>query len=132
MLSQELLRVVVENLCVAEQARQTRVLVVDDEPNIVDIASMALGHHGFEVESAGTGAGAVARVRERRPDVVVLDVMLSDMDGFEVAGTQRYRREPRDHTFSGSSLSASAGQWLAARRACSTSSGGSSGSFTIG
>jgi len=84
-LSQEFLRFVVENLCVAEQARQTRVLVVDDEPNIVDVVSMALRHHGFEVESAETGAGAVARVRERRPDVVVLDVMLPDMDGFEVA-----------------------------------------------
>jgi len=84
-LSQEFLRFVVENLYVSEQARQARVLVVDDEPNIVDVVSMALRHHGFEVESAGTGAGAVARVRERRPDVVVLDVMLPDMDGFEVA-----------------------------------------------
>ena len=53
----------VQTLYVAEQARQTRVLVVDDEPNIVDVVSMALRHHGFEVESAETGAGAVARVR---------------------------------------------------------------------
>ena len=83
----------VQTLYVAEQARQTRVLVVDDEPNIVDVVSMALRHHGFEVESAETGAGAVARVRERRPDVVVLDIMLPDLDGFEVA--RRLRQQAR-------------------------------------
>jgi two-component system OmpR family response regulator len=64
---------------------QLRVLVVDDEPNIVDVVSMALRHHGFEVESADTGAGALASVRDAPPDVMVLDVMLPDMDGFEVA-----------------------------------------------
>jgi len=62
-----------------------RVLVVDDEPNIVDVVSMALRHNGFEVAEAGTGAGALARVREWRPNVLVLDVMLPDIDGFEVA-----------------------------------------------
>jgi two-component system, OmpR family, response regulator len=65
--------------------RQLRVLVVDDEPNIVDVVSMALRHHGFEVESADTGASALASVRDSPPDVMVLDVMLPDMDGFEVA-----------------------------------------------
>ena len=60
-------------------------LVVDDEPNIVDVVTMALRHHGFEVDAAETGAGALARVRDWRPDVLVLDVMLPDMDGFEVA-----------------------------------------------
>jgi two-component system OmpR family response regulator len=64
---------------------QLRVLVVDDEPNIVDVVSMALRHHGFEVDAATTGAGALALARESRPDVMVLDVMLPDMDGFEVA-----------------------------------------------
>jgi two-component system OmpR family response regulator len=62
-----------------------RVLVVDDEPNIVDVVSMALRHHGFDVDAAQTGVGALTRVRECRPDVMVLDVMLPDMDGFEVA-----------------------------------------------
>jgi two-component system OmpR family response regulator len=62
-----------------------RVLVVDDEPNIVDVVSMALRHHGFDVDAAQSGAGALTRVRECRPDVMVLDVMLPDMDGFEVA-----------------------------------------------
>jgi two-component system OmpR family response regulator len=62
-----------------------RVLVVDDEPNIVDVISMALRYEGFEVESAGTGAGAIAAVGAQRPQLLVLDVMLPDFDGFEVA-----------------------------------------------
>jgi two-component system OmpR family response regulator len=62
-----------------------RVLVVDDEPNIVDVISMALRFEGFEVASAGTGADAIAAVAAQRPQLLVLDVMLPDFDGFEVA-----------------------------------------------
>ncbi len=62
-----------------------RVLVVDDEPNIVDVIGMALRFQGFEVESAGTGAAALAAVPAFRPDIIVLDVMLPDMEGFDVA-----------------------------------------------
>jgi two-component system, OmpR family, response regulator len=71
-----------------------RVLVVDDEPNIVDVIAMALRFQGFAVESAGTGAGALAAVGDFRPDLLVLDVMLPDMEGFEVArrlGAERAR-----------------------------------------
>jgi two-component system, OmpR family, response regulator len=69
-----------------------RVLVVDDEPNIVDVVSMALRYQGFEVASAGTGREALAAVARFRPELMVLDVMLPDMEGFEVAerlGAQR-------------------------------------------
>jgi two-component system OmpR family response regulator len=59
--------------------------VVDDEPNIVDVVAMALRHHGFEVREAQTGIAALALVREWRPSALVLDVMLPDIDGFEVA-----------------------------------------------
>jgi len=62
-----------------------RILVVDDEPNIVDVVSMALRFQGFEVETAGTGAEAMAAVARFRPHLLVLDVMMPDMDGFEVA-----------------------------------------------
>jgi two-component system OmpR family response regulator len=62
-----------------------RVLVVDDEPNIVDVVTMALRFQGFAVESAGTGADAIAAVSSFRPDLIVLDVMLPDMEGFDVA-----------------------------------------------
>jgi two-component system OmpR family response regulator len=71
-----------------------RVLVVDDEPNIVDVISMALRYEGFDVASAGTGAEALSAVRDHRPHVMLLDVMLPDMEGFEVAkrlGAERAR-----------------------------------------
>jgi two-component system, OmpR family, response regulator len=69
-----------------------RILVVDDEPNIVDVISMALRYQGFEVGSAANGNQALAQVRDFKPHLMVLDVMLPDMEGFEVAqrlGAQR-------------------------------------------
>jgi two-component system OmpR family response regulator len=67
-----------------EDAESVRVLVVDDEPNLVDLLSMALRYEGFQVRAAATGNGAVRLAREFRPDAVVLDVMLPDLDGLEV------------------------------------------------
>jgi two-component system OmpR family response regulator len=66
-------------------ARDMRVLVVDDEPSIVDVISTALRYQGFGVEAAGSGQEALDQVRRWRPHVMVLDVMLPDMSGFEVA-----------------------------------------------
>ncbi len=69
-----------------------RVLVVDDEPNIAEVVTMALRFQGFVVASAGTGHEALASVAEFKPHLMVLDVMLPDMEGFEVAkrmGAQR-------------------------------------------
>ena len=66
-------------------SESSRVLVVDDEPNIVDVISMALRFQGFTVESAGTGTEALSQVAAFRPDLIVLDVMLPDMEGFDVA-----------------------------------------------
>ncbi|MCY0924850.1 response regulator transcription factor [Streptomyces sp. H27-H1] len=68
-----------------------RVLVVDDEAALSELLSMALRYEGCEVRSAGDGAGAVRAAREFRPDVVLLDIMLPDMDGLAVLG--RLRRE---------------------------------------
>jgi two-component system OmpR family response regulator len=62
-----------------------RVLVVDDEPNIVDVITMALRYQGFEAATAATGQEALAAVESFRPQVMILDVMLPDMEGFEVA-----------------------------------------------
>src|SRR5262250_3652259 len=61
-----------------------RVLVVDDEPTLTELLSMALRYEGWQVHTAGAGAEAVRVAREHRPDVVVLDVMLPDFDGLEV------------------------------------------------
>jgi len=67
------------------EVEQPRVLVVDDEPNIVDVITMALRYQGFEAASAATGREALAAVESFRPQVMILDVMLPDMEGFEVA-----------------------------------------------
>jgi two-component system, OmpR family, response regulator len=78
----------------SESPESHRILVVDDEPNIVDVVSMALRFQGFGVETAGTGADALAKVTAFRPHLIVLDVMLPDMEGFDVAqrlGAQRAR-----------------------------------------
>ncbi|GAA2957268.1 response regulator transcription factor [Streptomyces argenteolus] len=71
-----------------------RVLVVDDEAPLAELLSMALRYEGWDVRSAGDGAGAVRTARDFRPDAVVLDVMLPDMDGLAVLG--RLRRELSD------------------------------------
>ncbi|HEX3873167.1 MAG TPA: response regulator transcription factor [Solirubrobacteraceae bacterium] len=68
-----------------QTADPIRILVVDDEPNIVDVISMALRFQGFAVAAAGTGAEALAAVDDFRPHLLVLDIMLPDMEGFDVA-----------------------------------------------
>jgi two-component system OmpR family response regulator len=62
-----------------------RVLVVDDEEHITELLSMGLSMAGFEDERAATGRAALAAIERQRPDLVVLDVMLPDLDGFTVA-----------------------------------------------
>jgi two-component system, OmpR family, response regulator len=69
------------------EQRPARVLVVDDEESITQLVSTVLRYEGFEVQCAADGRSAVSQAQEFRPDLVVLDVMLPDWDGFEV-----YRR----------------------------------------
>nr|WP_308204714.1 response regulator transcription factor [Frankia sp. R82] len=71
-----------------------RVLVVDDETTLAELLSMALRYEGWEVRSAGDGRTALRLAREFRPDAVVLDIMLPDMDGLEVL--RRLRAETPD------------------------------------
>src|ERR1044071_4353144 len=63
-----------------------RVLVVDDELSITELLSMALRYEGWQIRSAGDGTGAIQTAREFRPDAVVLDMMLPDMDGLTLLG----------------------------------------------
>jgi two-component system, OmpR family, response regulator len=72
-------------------ARKQRILVVDDEPSIVDSVSTSLRYEGFEVEQASDGRHALEAAQERTPDLIVLDVMLPDLDGLEV--TRRLRSD---------------------------------------
>jgi len=62
----------------------TNVLVVDDEPNLVELVQGYLEREGYTVETAGDGPSALAITRAERPDLVLLDLMLPGMDGFEV------------------------------------------------
>jgi two-component system OmpR family response regulator len=68
-----------------EPSRGARLLVVDDEPNISALLSATLRLFAFDVRAAGSGHEALAAAEEFRPDLVILDVMLPDLDGFEVA-----------------------------------------------
>ncbi|MCX6460063.1 MAG: response regulator transcription factor [Actinobacteria bacterium] len=70
---------------------EARLLVVDDEPNIRDLLAESLRFAGFEVVTASDGLEAVAAATRERPDLVVLDVMMPGIDGFEVV--RRLRAE---------------------------------------
>jgi DNA-binding response OmpR family regulator len=66
-----------------------RILVVDDEPNIVDLVTMYLEREGYRVDTAIDGAQALERIQELEPSLVVLDLMLPEVDGFEVCRQTR-------------------------------------------
>ena len=68
-------------------------LVVDDEPNIVELLSASLRFAGYEVSTASNGTEALKRAREVDPDLVVLDVMMPGLDGFDVV--RRLRADDR-------------------------------------
>jgi len=61
-----------------------KILVVDDEPNIIELAKLYLERDGYQVEGVGTGQDALSRLSSFNPDLIVLDLMLPDIDGFEV------------------------------------------------
>ena len=73
-----------------------RVLVVDDEPTIGDVVTRYLKRAGYETALAATGKDALASAASERPDVVVLDLMLPDLDGLEVM--RRLRNRERERT----------------------------------
>ncbi len=70
-----------------------RILVVDDEPNIVELATMYLEREGYRVESAFDGAQALEKIQEHEPALVVLDLMLPEVDGFEVCRQTRVKSD---------------------------------------
>ena len=68
-----------------------RLLLVDDEENLRTMLAAALAHSGFEVDTVANGRDALTRTREALPDLILLDVMMPDLDGFEVC--RRLRAE---------------------------------------
>ena len=73
----------------AESTQNLKVLVVDDEPNIVELLTVSLKFQGFDVETANSGADALELARSWRPDAYILDVMMPEMDGFELLSKLR-------------------------------------------
>ena len=72
-----------------EDTKLAKVLVVDDEPNIVELLTVSLKFQDFEVYSANSGNEALRIAREVNPDAYILDVMMPGMDGFELLGKLR-------------------------------------------
>ena len=69
-----------------------RVLIVDDEPDICSVLAIALEAEGFEVDSATDARLALDRLQSDPPDLVILDIMMPGMDGFELLGHVRHRQ----------------------------------------
>jgi len=70
--------------CQTVAMENVKVLIVDDEPNIRDLLSTSLRFAGFSVHAVGNGADAVLAAEKGEPDIILLDVMLPDMNGFSV------------------------------------------------
>jgi len=79
---------------VTQKAPEARLLVVDDEPSIRELLTASLRFAGFDVVAAADGAEALRLAEQHRPDLVVLDVMMPDMDGFTV--TRKLRERGRE------------------------------------
>ncbi|MEV4082060.1 two-component system OmpR family response regulator [Nonomuraea fuscirosea] len=71
------------------EVMESRLLIVEDDPNILELLAASLRFAGFDVSTAKSGLDAVASVQRHRPDLVVLDVMLPDLDGFEIVRRMR-------------------------------------------
>jgi DNA-binding response OmpR family regulator len=74
----------------SEAPVKPRVLVVDDEPDLIAVLRMGLQMEGFEVIEAADGAAGLERAREAKPDLILLDLMLPKMDGYQVCRTLKF------------------------------------------
>jgi DNA-binding response OmpR family regulator len=68
----------------AGNGKNTRVLVVDDEPRILRFVRLSLGSHGFDVITASGGDDALKIIAAEKPDLMILDIFMPGIDGFEV------------------------------------------------
>jgi len=78
--------------CFGGERMGRKILVVDDEPYVVRALSFILKKGGHEVTTAADGQEALRHVEEDKPDLILLDIMMPDLDGFEV--TQRLKKDP--------------------------------------
>ena len=67
-----------------EEKAAKRILCIEDDPEMIDLIRLILGRRGFKVSGAAGGTAGIKAVREQLPDLVLLDLMMPDMDGWEV------------------------------------------------
>jgi len=72
------------------------ILCIEDEPEMIDLIRLILSRRGFEVEGAAGGQEGLEKVRQRPPDLVLLDLMMPDMDGWEVYQQMKAGEKTRD------------------------------------
>lgn len=65
-------------------AKLKRILCIEDEPEMIDLIRLILGRRGFDVKGATSGAEGLSKIREEQPDLILLDLMMPEMDGWEV------------------------------------------------
>ena len=73
-----------------------RILIVDDEPDVLELLSLDLSKEGYIIQRAQTGAEALSSIRTTRPDLVLLDIMLPDMSGVQLTGKLKNTPETAD------------------------------------
>jgi two-component system, OmpR family, response regulator VicR len=79
-----------------DQTTVKRILCVEDEPEMIDLIRLILGRRGFEVHGAAGGVEGVRLIRELHPDLVLLDLMMPDLDGWEVYQQMKADSATRD------------------------------------
>lgn len=73
-----------------------RILCIEDEPDMIELIRLILQRHGFEIRGAAGGQDGLRKVREWLPDLVLLDLMMPDMDGWEVYQQMKAEEKTRD------------------------------------
>src|SRR5687767_4122895 len=74
-------------------SKEAKILLVDDEPDILNLLKFNLEKEGFEVETAGNGRTGIEKALKFRPDLILLDVMMPEMDGIETCIQLRENKE---------------------------------------
>ena len=77
------------------EERKTRILLVDDEPDLVQMVSARLKAAGYEISTAYDGQEALEKVKESRPDLMILDLMLPKLDGYKVCRLLKFDERTR-------------------------------------
>lgn len=73
----------------------TKIMIVDDEPDLLDVVRLILESDGYQVVTAGSGAEALEKIEREMPDLVLLDIIMPKMDGWEVFS--RIKGNPKTH-----------------------------------